>query len=260
MEKVKPIKKWIASVWAWMIVSPIRFFLVAIAFFFPLILWLDLSWFKDSDDLKNVLVEAHGLLFDLLVFGVILALYEHYQQQHENVRKAENDRQQRIERYQEEISDFLGWQDKEATNRIVGNIKRLNKEGITSIALGSSYLEGAYLSHANLMNSYLGHAKMNGVYLIGANLKNVYFIGADLKYAALVDAILEGSNLSNADLSYAVLARADFQNVDFKNTKGLTFESLKSCKTLFHAKNLPEDLEKLLKKENPALFKKPEDT
>jgi len=92
---------------------------------------------------KNVLVEAHGFMMDLVIFGFVLTAYELFRQ-----------RKDRIERYHEEIDDYRGWDEKEAMYRNAGNIRRLNREGESRIRL----------YHSNLYN-----ANLIGVNLSGAN-------------------------------------------------------------------------------------------
>src|SRR5262245_13861289 len=97
---------------------------------------------------ENVLIEAHGMLFDLAVIGFLVFCLN---------RLGEKKREQKanIQRYQEEIEDYLGWDEKEATYRIVGNIKRLNREGFTNLKLS-----GAHLVGANLERAHLGEANL----------------------------------------------------------------------------------------------------
>ena len=228
MEKVKPIKKRIASVWAWMIFSPNRFFIVAIAIFFPLIVALDWFWFKDWDDLKNVLVEAHGLLFDLIVFGIILVSYEYYRQLHENAKKEETEKQQRIERYKEEIDDFRGWMQPEAMHRIVGCIRRLNKEGVSEINLLKCNLQDANLYEINLSGANLSHSNLSGAKLIstilaganlsGANLRGATLAGTDLSGAYLIETNLDSTRTLGANFSGAFLAGANFGDASLSRT------------------------------------------
>lgn len=220
MEKVKPIKKWIASLWAWMIVSPIRFFIVAIAIFFPLIVALDWFWFKDWDDLKNVLVEAHGLLFDLIVFGIILVSYEYYRQLHENAKKEETEKQQRIERYKEEIDDLRRWDEKEAMFRIVGCIKRLTKEGVSEINLSYCNLEyanlaGINLSGANLSGARLNYCNLTATDLTKANLTGTSMFKADLTRTILSKAYLINTYLREAKLDETIFSNAFMGGVNF---------------------------------------------
>lgn len=122
----------------------------------------------DKEFIRDVFVEAHGMLFDILIIGTfIFAL--HMLVESRRVKK------RNIERWQEEIDDFRGWNDKEATFRIVGNIKRLNRNGVTKIKLHDSFLKKANFRKADLVGAYLW-----GANLVGANLKGAYLWGATL--------------------------------------------------------------------------------
>ena len=71
---------------------------------------------------ENVLVEAWGMLFDIIMIGgIILYLQERGQ------------RLITIQRYKDEIDDFRLWESDEAAYRIRGNIKRLNREGLKGL-------------------------------------------------------------------------------------------------------------------------------
>lgn len=183
----------------WSIVFPIRSFVIAFAIVLVTVAILDYSWLIWKEGRDNVLVEAHGLLFDLLVFGVILGLYEYNKKRDEDAKKAEIAKQQRIERYQEEIDDFRGWEGKEASYRIAGNIRRLIKEGVSEIDLSNCFLK-----KANLEGIALEEANLVSVSLIGANLKN-----AKLPHAHLDGGYLRNANLNGVDLNHAILCFAD---------------------------------------------------
>lgn len=227
-EKIKPIKKRIASLWAWMIVYPRRFFIVAIAIFFPLIVGLDLFFFKDGNDWINVLVEAHGLVFDLVVFGFIVEVYHHYRQLHENAKKEETEKRQRIERYLEEIDDFRGWMEPEAMHRIVGCIRRLNKEGVSQINLSKCNLQEANLLEINLSGANLSHSNLSGAKLIstilvganlsGANLRGATLAGTDFSGAYLIETNLDSTRTLGANFSNAFLAGANFVDASLSRT------------------------------------------
>ena len=71
--------------------------------------------------IRDVLVEAHGMLFDILIIGTfIFALHELVEKRRE--------RKSKIKRWQEEIDDYRGWDEKEATIKIVGNIMVATKK------------------------------------------------------------------------------------------------------------------------------------
>jgi hypothetical protein len=80
---------------------------------------------------QNILVEAHGMLFDILVIGIfILWLNKRGEKRLEN------------KRYQEEIDDTRGWESAEASYRIAGNIRRLSQNGSKKIDIEFCYLGG----------------------------------------------------------------------------------------------------------------------
>lgn len=266
--------------WIWSIIFPIRSFVIAFVIVLVIVAILDYFWLGWLDGKVNVLVEAHGLLFDLLVFGVILGLYEYNKKRDEDTKKAEIAKQQRIERYQEEIDDFRGWKDKEAAYRLKGIIHRLNKEGITSINLNGCYLARIHLVRVNLTNAGLYLANLIGTKLVGvilieatlesANLSKADLRGANLQKADLTKANLKGANLQEANLSSAYLIETNLTDADLKgawlygaklhNSKGLTFESLSACCTLFKANGIEEKLFLSLNESKPELFNKPQYT
>ncbi|MCB0214259.1 MAG: pentapeptide repeat-containing protein [Anaerolineae bacterium] len=134
------------------------------------------------------MVEAHGMIFDLLVIGVFVGWLTRL-----------GERRMSVERYKEEIDDFLGWRNEEAMHRIVGNIKRLNREGITEIRLMKAFLENGHLAKVDLSGSDLRQANLQNADLRGAKLRGVNLTNADLRGAAL-----NGADFTNAELSGAI--------------------------------------------------------
>ncbi len=157
---------------------------------------------------ENIVAEAHGVLFDLLIIGWFLLWLNKIAE-----RRIRNDR------YREEIEDYLGWRSQEATLRIVGNIRRLNRDGIVSgFRLTEAHLEGAKLGNVDMADSDLWGAHLEGASLREANLNGVTLAGAslegaDLERAGLMEADLRGANLNEADLERAVLTKADLRGV-----------------------------------------------
>lgn len=157
----------------------VKFALVIFLAVIVLILILDKFLSDKNGFLGNILSEVYGLSFDILVFGIMIVIFN---------KIAENRRQ--IKRYHEEIDDYRHWDEKEAGFRIAGIIRRLNKKKVTSI---------------NLSGCYLKERNLSGIYLIGANITGANLEGADLKEANLQGANLEAARLSKADLSRANL-------------------------------------------------------
>lgn len=241
------------------------------------------SWpyyFSDAHDLMiNLLAEAHGMIFDILVISILIFWLNQVGQ-----------RKQRIRAYIDEIDDFRMWESEEAAFRTVGNIKRLNRHRIYDIDLVNCFLartnlnhvilKGANMNNANISNSNLIHtdlrrARLNrtnfensnlnqvileGSYASGANfrdanmiksnLHNAFLIKADFSNAFLMEADLRGANLTGATLDMANLYK-----VDFRGAVGLVAEQFENVKTIYLARFEPS-LGEQLKNNYPELLKK----
>ena len=232
-----------------------------------LVVGLSLPYYMEDPAMfaAQILAEAHGMIFDILIIGILLF----WLNQRGEVR-------QRIRIYQDEIDDFRQLVSEEASFRTVGNIKRLNRHQITQINLvnsslpktnlnyvnlkGSnmnstnlsnsslieSNLEGTRLNQANFENSNLNQANMRSSYASGANFKDAFLIKAQLQNALLIKANFANAYLMEADLQNSYLMGADFENAslykaDLRGAKGLTAEQLMKAKTLYLAK-LDDDL------------------
>lgn len=166
----------------------IIFFICAFILWTGLMCWSnskeggDFSW----HDLK---VEANGMIFDLFVFGILVTIYN-----------AVRARKEKIERLQEEIDDYRWWQEKEAMYRILGAIRRLNKEGVSRIELQHCTLSGAHLLGVNLTGATFSLTVLNRTDFTGADLSTANFVGA--------------FNLSSATLKEAFVMQGWFEKLD----------------------------------------------
>lgn len=207
----------------------IRFFIVAGIIVAVILSLLDNIYFTSWED---VLVEAHGLLFDLILFGVLLTIYDIRRQ-----------KKNKIERLKEELDDYRGWDEKEAMYRNIGIIRRLNNLGISKINLNKSYLSGADLSGTNLSGSKivqsnlsntdlsvvdmsdtilfwsdLSHSILLGTNLLNAKLSKVNLEGADLSGAILINTSLDEANLSDVNLRDAIIRNVDLLGAQTSTT------------------------------------------
>lgn len=215
----------------------------------------------------QVLAEAHGMIFDIAVIGILIFWLN-----------KTGEKRTRIRTYKDEIDDFRLWESEEAAFRTVGNIKRLNRHRIYNINLAHSYLSktnlnyvkliGSNLNYANLFNSALINVNFEGArlnqtnfencnmnqsifkksyangaifkdtYLIKANFEKSFLIKADFTNAFLMEANLQGAYLTGADFTNANLYKADL-----RGAKGLTIDALEHARTLYLAKFDDEILE-----------------
>ena len=227
----------------------------------------------------QVLAEAHGMIFDIAVIGILIFWLN-----------KTGEKRSRIRTYKDEIDDFRLWESEEAAFRTVGNIKRLNRHKLYNINLAHSYLAktnlnyvkliGANLNYANLFNSALidvnlENARLNQTnfencnmnqsllrkaYANGATFKDTYLIKANFERAFLIKADFRNAFLMEANLQNAYLTGADFTNAnlykaDLRGAKGLTIEALAEAKTLYLAK-FDEELSQIIHEDHPELVGK----
>jgi BTB/POZ domain-containing protein KCTD9 len=209
---------------------------------------------KDAEDgaLKDILVEAHGLLFDIAVLGIfVLWLYK----------RAEKSRE--ITTLHNIIEDYFGWKEKEATYRIVGNLKRLNKLGVSKFILRDAFLLEANFSipsveilNSNIWDSCLDYARfsqckhqdnhfladsMQNTHFDNGKFTDVRFEECNLKNASFLNSDLTGSEFWYCNLKDTQFELANLTRVDFMESFNLTFEQLKEARTVHMAKNIPKD-------------------
>jgi uncharacterized protein YjbI with pentapeptide repeats len=236
-----------------------------------IVISLSLSYYINEFDtfIQQVLAEAHGMIFDIAVIGILIF----WLNQNGEIRR-------RIRTYKDEIDDFRLWESEEAAFRTVGNIKRLNRHKIHEINLvnchlprtnlnyanlaGSnansanisqsslieSNLENARLNQTNFENSNLNQANLKGAYASGANFKDAFLIKAHFENAFLIKANFNNAFLMEANLQNCYLMGADFENAslykaDLRGAKGLTVEQLSKVKTLYLARFDDEILEQI---------------
>jgi uncharacterized protein YjbI with pentapeptide repeats len=233
--------------------------LVAIA---TLVIGLSLRYYiNDFDSFwAQILAEAHGMIFDIAVIGILIF----WLNQNGQIR-------QRIRFYRDEIDDFRLWESEEAAFRTVGNIKRLNRHQIYEINLVNCFLartnlnyvnlsgsnlnsanisqsslieanlENTRLNQTNFENSNLNQANLGGAYASGANFKDAFLIKAQFENAFLIKANFNNAYLMEANLQNSYLMGADLENAslykaDLRGAKGLTIEQLAKAKTLYLAR------------------------
>ena len=251
--------------------KPLLTSLLVLIFVTLLVVGLSLPLYINEFDtfIMQILAEAHGMIFDIAVIGILIF----WLNQNGEIRR-------RIRTYKDEIDDFRLWESEEAAFRTVGNIKRLNRHQINEINLvnchlprtnlnyvslaGSnmnsanisqsslieSNLENARLNQTNFENSNLNQANLKGAYASGANFKDAFLIKAHFENAFLIKANFNNAFLMEANLQNCYLMVADFENAslykaDLRGAKGLTVDQLSKVKTLYLARFDDEILEQI---------------
>ena len=226
---------------------------------FVVIISLPVYLREPRDFFINFVAELNGMVFELLVFSIIIVWLNQL-----------GTKSQQIRSYKDEIDDFRMWESEESAYRTVGNIKRLNRHRIYNIDLVNCYLsktnlsyvvlkeanlnnvnasnsnliecnlQSARLNRTNFENSNLNQVNLQGAYASGTNFKDAYMIKANLNKAFLIkadfkNAFLMEANLNGANLTGANLDNANLYKADLRNTVGLTIEQLANVRTLYLA-------------------------
>src|SRR5690349_13773358 len=168
-----------------------------------IVLGLSSSYYINEFDtfIQQVLAEAHGMIFDIAVIGILIF----WLNQNGEIRR-------RIRTYKDEIDDFRLWESEEAAFRTVGNIKRLNRHKIHELNLVNCYLPRTNLNYANLTGSNLNSANVSQSSLIESNLENARLNQTNFENSNLNQAILKSAYASGANFKDAFLIKTQFEN------------------------------------------------
>jgi hypothetical protein len=226
-------------------------FLVGLAVLF-VVMWFSRpcylgDCYENHKFMRELLIDAHGKVLDLAIVGIIVLWLNQRLKQ----------RLDAIE-YQDQIDSLRGWKDSEAGIRILHNVRRLNRNGITSIFLSDAVFDGLDLrgdgeswaskENANLSGSYAPHSSFRGAILSGISVK-----GADFQQANFTNAYCAWVDFSECDLVGADFTNAVLTGANFLGARFLRAEQLLKAKNL-HQVKLDDQLREEVFALNPKLF------
>lgn len=231
----------------------------------------NVSWGLYSREFwENVLVEAHGLLFEIFVIGFILLWLDSRRQ-----------RVEYVERNVEHLWDLNSLNEQEVIKKKIGSLKRLNNVSIYKIDVTDLLLESVELKSTIFRKSKLfglklikctvfdleltnclvnsgdfSYSSFKRCNLSGSYLKNANFLessmkGVDLRNTNLLRARFHGTNLDSADIRGANLKKVVFKNSSLKNAnikmcRNINVEALVQASNLDYIKADEEVINKIL--------------
>jgi uncharacterized protein YjbI with pentapeptide repeats len=214
---------------SWLIENKSSFFFISAFFSGLILLFIDVLTgdIYKKEFWENVLVEAHGMYMDIILFGIIFTLYEKFTSGHNS-----------IQELRQEIDDYREWADSEARFRILGCIRRLLKLGVNDIDLSNCNLRGtdfslsdlrsANLAYGSFYLSNFSHAKLTGSTITSSNFEASIFDQADLKGLDFYQVNLSKTSLRRANLEGAILQNAILDEVDLRlaNLKNINWQGV----------------------------------
>lgn len=168
------------------------------------ILFLDLNDPKFS--WHDILVEAHGLIFDLLIFGLIWTVFEFYKNKREKVTSKK-----------EEIDDLIQLKTEEASVGIISKMNSLYFLGVRKFYISGAFLKNGSLQEMDLTDSIMVLINFENGSFVRSNLKNVDLRTSNLKNVYFTDANLENTKLCNSNLTNARFTVTNFTKSDLTN-------------------------------------------
>lgn len=198
-----------------------------------------------SDFFENIMVEAHGLLFDILVLGVIFIILDSKRQKRMTLEQLKND-----------LSDYSTLDEPLYYNKKKRILNELQKEQVTNIQQPNLLLSeielrdlyfhkaklfGLKLHSCRLINMDFADSKLNSAEFNNSTfkscsfnkvvLKTARFSNAQLKGLTIKDSYLERAKFTNANLRNANFVECDMKNVCFENAD-LRNATFKNCENL----------------------------
>ena len=192
-------------------------FLVLLLGTLLVLVWLD---YLDRDfSYHDILVESHGLAFDLLVFGAVITYYEIKKHKEEKTVSQANEREASIKRYKEEISDYRFWKSDESYYRTRGLIKRLVDLDVTELDLSHCYLKGefSFSTYDRMIGWRFSAADLEGAFFLQSNMSNSHFYLTNLKNATFTTVNLDGSAFDDSNLLNTKFNNCNLDNTSFRD-------------------------------------------
>ena len=165
----------------------------------------DLFDWNDENDRKALLAEFHGLILDLLFFGIFFTILE-----------IRNRKRNHIDDNINIINDFRDWESKEAKYRIAGAVRRLNKNGhyqydLSDISFDEIKFKNLIFNNSTFINTSFENSTLEYISFKKCNCENVSFKKASIKYL---------------DFRESKLYKCDFRGFNFiNNSKDIFFSA-----------------------------------
>ena len=125
----------------------------------------------DSETAKNLGSEVHGLIFDILLFGIILVIFEKIREKKDQVK-----------RHIEELNDFRGWDSGEAYQRNHGILRRLINEGYYLIDMTDVFVKNQNITKplnfelSQFLRTNLDNSSFYNTFMLSTSFLDTSFI------------------------------------------------------------------------------------
>ena len=195
---------------------------IALLFLIIFVVYFDIKYkmFGDSNNISNIVSEVNGIVFDFVLFGIVLRIYE-----------INKEKKAKIENLFEELDDYKYWEGEESTYRRIGIIKRLMRYGVTNINLTKHIfrqgkfvdmvLDKLQLSSTKFYDcGFQGGEitkKIDGCKFNKCTLSNIKFNDTTVAFVDFDECQLTNIHFLNANFSASELVKSKLRNCIFEN-------------------------------------------
>ncbi len=191
------------SIISWFVLS-----LITIAAIIIILPWTINKSYTYDKIVESIYPEIYGLLFDVILFGIIISIYQ-----------IATDRKKAIEDERDQIDDFRGWKSDEASHRILGSVKRLQRLKVFSVDLSSCWFK-----EITLQDLCFADSNMTGLFLFETKIYNTTFHNIKSNIIHCRDSRISGCsfqkgkiqfNLHTSDISSTLFHDIDISSASF---------------------------------------------
>ena len=160
---------------------------------------------EDTYDIYDILVESHGLFFDLIVFGIILSVYEEWRS-----------RKEQLQRCADELNHLKYSKASNAGQKAVVIAIKMQKLKAKEIDLSAFDIEGYHIHYLkNMSNWRFGNLKKFSITI--STISNTNFSGILLQEVTFISCNFVNCSFALSKFENVTFLSCTFKNVSFDN-------------------------------------------
>lgn len=205
---IKPTKSWFRKIIKLVnFDDPLIFFQRLLLIIVAILVTTDVLFYPFvSSFFQNIIIEAHGIVPDLLIFGILMTIYERWRG--------------KVEVHLGSIEKYMSQHTPEATAAILNIIKEMNKMEASRFQLSECTLSQQDMRHFDFTGSSFHRVNFEEsdltlVELDKCRLRDVNFSNAILRSVTFSGSELDKINFSGAKLNDVNFNNADLRTIDF---------------------------------------------
>lgn len=151
---------------------------------------------------ENLLVEAHGMVIELFIVGVLVISLDSRREKHNE-----------IARLKEDLNDYAMLDFPEINVKKQGHLKRLHDAGIYTINIQNLILNELHLNKIKITDS-----KMIGLKIISGSLSNSSFLDVMMRSSNFEKSVIKNTNFEKCNLYKAKFKDSRCRGMSLRNS------------------------------------------